>query len=180
MTNEEIIADFTADPGTGRRRGRTDHDKREFFRASAAVATIDACQIWPWYIDQDGYGRVKLDGKDHKVHRLALELHLGYRLPPGMVAAHYLMDFDPPECSTLCFNWRHLSVETNAANVMAGRGVCALNARKTHCGTCGQPFSPENTTVTTSGRRRCRACHRASDHRFRARQFDRLHVGWLR
>jgi hypothetical protein len=54
-------------------------------------------------------------------------------------------------------------------NILRGEGQGARNARKTHC-KHGHPFDQENTEWTLLGRRRCRACKRQADERYRARK----------
>ena len=53
------------------------------------------CLLWPGAKDQDGYGFVKLNGKQFRVHRVALEIKLGRKLRKGECALHFC---DTPSC----------------------------------------------------------------------------------
>ena len=57
-----------------------------------------------------------------------------------------------------CPNPNHLQVLTRGANVLAGSGPVAQNARKTHC-KHGHPFTGENTYLH-DGKRHCVSCRR--------------------
>ena len=57
-----------------------------------------------------------------------------------------------------CVNPQHLEVVTNTENVMRADGVCALNAKKTHC-KHGHEFTELNTYRTKVGRV-CKQCLR--------------------
>jgi hypothetical protein len=56
---------------------------------------------WPWVGRKapNGYGKIRVDGKDRGTHRLAFELH--HRRPPKGLVLH--------KCGNRpCCNWRHL------------------------------------------------------------------------
>jgi hypothetical protein len=56
-----------------------------------------------------------------------------------------------------CCELTHLAAMSRGEAVLAGRGACAENARKTACKR-GHPFDAANTYRDPAGRRRCRAC----------------------
>lgn len=61
------------------------------------------CLLWPGAKDKDGYGFVKIRGKNHKAHRVALEIKLGRKLQANEWSLHL--------CDTpACFNADHLVV----------------------------------------------------------------------
>jgi hypothetical protein len=67
------------------------------------------CKLWPGIKDRQGYGRVKIDGKMHRVHRVALAKKLGRKLLATELALH--------SCHTpACYNEDHLRVGTHAQN----------------------------------------------------------------
>lgn len=67
------------------------------------------CMIWQGNILSDGYGRVYVDGKAWRVHRLVVELATGKKIPPSMVVCH--------TCDTpLCCNPDHLFLGTPKQN----------------------------------------------------------------
>lgn len=85
-----------------------------FLVDSIELANEFDCIIWPFNLDQYGYGRLKLKGKDQLAHRLTLMLTNG--LPPDDI--HNLSLHDPLICtSKACINYFHLrwgSVQDNA------------------------------------------------------------------
>jgi hypothetical protein len=68
-----------------------------------------------------------------------------------------------------CVNPDHLEPKTIKANVLAGEGITALNARKTECAN-GHALTPENTYVDPRGWRQCRECGREASRRSQARR----------
>ena len=63
------------------------------------------CMIWQGNVISDGYGRVYLDGKSWRVHRLVVTLMTGQPIPKGYVVCH--------TCDTpLCCNPDHLFLGT--------------------------------------------------------------------
>lgn len=116
--------------------------------------------------DKDGYLRVYLSWKGQVstrfVHRLVLEAFRG-TCPPGHQACHY--DDEPTNNRLENLRW-----DTNSANNLdMVRNGNHHNARKTHC-KGGHEFTPENTYITTDGRRDCRECIRARVRAYRARK----------
>ena len=119
-----------------------------------------------WYmgaLDDDGYGRIKCMGKMKYAHRAAYEHFVG-PIPEGLVIDHECHNADET-CAggttclhRRCVNPEHLAVVTVTVNSLSGRGVPAVNARKTHCKR-GHEFTPENT-MTVPGGRQCRQCTR--------------------
>ena len=81
------------------------------------------CWLWTDALDRDGYGRLQIDGKAVKAHRLAYELHCG-PVPSGKMVCH--------KCDTpCCVNPDHLYAGDNQANmddmVRRGRSVVMIN-----------------------------------------------------
>lgn len=96
------------------------------------------------------YGR--LPGKKMVLaHRAAYEEVHG-PIPEGLVIDH--------TCRFgLCVNVAHLEAVTNAENILRGEGICAQNARKTHC-VREHELVAENLINRSDGRRDCRLCDR--------------------
>jgi hypothetical protein len=67
------------------------------------------CWLWVGCADKDGYGFIRVDGKNIKTHRASIELHSGVKLVPGQLVCH--------RCDTpSCVNPDHLYVGNNARN----------------------------------------------------------------
>lgn len=115
---------------------------------------LGPCWVWTDALDRDGYGNFGVDGAHLRPHRFAYELLVG-PIPDGLVLDHL--------CRVRrCVNPTHLEPVTPAQNTFRGRALPVINARKTHC-VNGHPFDDENTIITASGKRRCRACTRKSN-----------------
>lgn len=126
------------------------------------VRGADDC--WPWkggLLDQ-GYGRFHSDGTSFRAHRLAYQMAVG-PIPDAAHLDHTCHNRDekcPGGAACLhrrCCNPHHLEPTSLVQNVMRGKSDAAGNARKTHCKR-GHEFTPENTRMTSAGKRRCMAC----------------------
>lgn len=112
------------------------------------VDKTSTCWLWTGRT-HDGYGRFELGRKSLRAHRVSFTL-AGGEIPEGLVLDHICRVRN-------CVNPEHLRAVDNKANVLAGIGLSALNARKTHCKR-GHEFTTENTRVNVNGARICRAC----------------------
>jgi hypothetical protein len=77
--------------------------------ANGRLVVATGCIEWMRSRNSGGYGKVKRDGRDVFVHRLALEAKLGRPIAEGMVARHTCDN--PP-----CFNPHHLVEGTPREN----------------------------------------------------------------
>ena len=136
----------------------------------------DAC--WPWtgpIRNQKGYGKFRVDGKDHVAHQWLLGELRGVPLVWPHEIARHCCD-NPP-----CCNPAHLltgTVADNVADAIARSGHPAAARRaQTHCKR-GHEFTPANTFVST-GRRYCKVCHSsrtAAAHRRRRERIAQARV----
>ena len=80
-------------------------------RVLVNVNFSDNNKCWPYAGSHDtcGYGKITLNGKEHKAHRFLWELHNG-AIPKGMFVLHHCDN--PP-----CCNPAHLYLGTNKDNV---------------------------------------------------------------
>jgi HNH endonuclease len=92
-----------------RRRNMTDSEFWEWFE-SKLTTTPSGCREWSACRFAQGYGVVRMNGKNIKAHRIALEHTLGRPVAPGMCALHSCNN--PP-----CCNPEHLREGTNQENV---------------------------------------------------------------
>ena len=80
-----------------RRYGCTDDPKRtpqERFDENYDLVPETTCWIWNKSCGPQGYGKISIDHKDIRAHRLSWELHHG-PIPDGMLVCHHC---DVPEC----------------------------------------------------------------------------------
>lgn len=118
------------------------------------------CWLWTANKNRGGYGFIKIDRRNRSAHRVAYELSVG-PIPDGLTIDHL--------CRVRhCVNPAHLEVVTKRTNTLRGTSPSAVHARKTHC-THGHKFTPENTYHWRGGRK-CRACHRRLNAKWRARR----------
>jgi hypothetical protein len=112
------------------------------------------CWLWRGAINSNKYGMIKRGGRSVRAHRLFYTELVG-PIPDGMVLDHI--------CRVRhCVNPDHLRVVTSLENSMCGYGVCAVNARKTHCPK-GHPYNEQNLLPRKDGHRSCRICKSAND-----------------
>jgi hypothetical protein len=87
-------------------RGKSAYDR---FLEKAIPEPNTGCWLWDGCFDKDGYGFIRIDGKNVKAHRFSVECELGRFLSRRELACHRC---DVPEC----VNPAHLYVGTNSSN----------------------------------------------------------------
>lgn len=113
------------------------------------VTPLMDCLIWVGETNDGGYGRVVIDGKRWRAHRLAWELKNG-PIPEGLEIDHL--------CRVrACINTAHLELVTHAENLARRPEWASL----THCSK-GHEYPADRPMGT---RRRCLTCLEAT--RFR-------------
>lgn len=132
--------------------------KTTLTRILEAIEHRDDCWLWGSGA-MHGYSGIKLDKelsellgvKQTTAHRVM------YVLKNGAISSDLVIDH---LCGIRnCVNPDHLEAVPQAVNVSrAPTAVATLNAQKTCCPQ-GHEYTSENTTLS-SGRRKCRTCHR--------------------
>lgn len=122
--------------------------------------TENGCIEWTGGTNKKGYGRLVVDGWTQSVHRVAYETYVG-PIPEGHEIDHTCKN-------RRCINPAHLEAVTHHVNVLRG-DIGGWQRRRTHCPK-GHAYDTENTYITPTGARACRACSRKRDIERRARQ----------
>lgn len=107
--------------------------------------TNSGCWEWLGRIDGNGYGKYA----NFYIHRTVFEYYNG-DIDPKLELDHLCRNRS-------CCNTNHLEAVTHIENIMRGSGVCAINAKKTHC-KHGHEFTSENTLSVHGNRRNCKKC----------------------
>lgn len=113
------------------------------------------CFRWTGSHDKDGYGRIRVNGRQTGVHRVVSEAEVG-PIPDGLVIDHVVSR----GCVHRdCVRIDHLEPVTVRVNSLRGNTLNAMNAAKTACYK-GHPFDSANTYWRSDGKRHCRSCKR--------------------
>lgn len=89
---------------------------KERLETNFTINPDKGCYEWTGYCDKQGYGKITIDSKTCKVHRVSYTLYKG-EIPEGMLIRH--------TCDNkICFNPEHLLVGTHQDNTddMVSRG----------------------------------------------------------
>ena len=126
------------------------------------------CLIWQGALNGCGYGVIRVNGRNVRVHRIAYD-HAKGPVPKGLVLDHVRK----MGCvSRACCNAAHLEAVTNRVNILRGVGASAQHARQTHC-ISGHLLVAENLRPPRGRGRECRLCYNRSQRGARARRMAR-------
>lgn len=122
------------------------------------VEKTERCWLWRGAVDNNGYGRFRLNGKTVYAHRLAYKLSV-HSIETDMTLDHLCRNRQ-------CVNPDHLEQVTNKENILRGQAPSAKAARRTTC-LNGHVYDDANTYWRKNGQRVCRVCHRDEMRRTR-------------
>lgn len=107
------------------------HTPEEIKRFNSRWVAEKGCHLWQGYLDKDGYGTFYFRRKGRRAHRVSYYFTIG-DIPKDMVIDHICGNRN-------CVKADHLRLLTPRQNALDGRGLGAINAKKTHC-KYGHPF----------------------------------------
>lgn len=125
---------------------------------------LGPCWIWRAARDKDGYGLFQMAGKCHRAHRVAYELLVGPLTERDPSRPAFSITIDHLCRNRACVNPGHMEMVPNAENIRRGTAGKMSGLRMSAKEFCpaGHPYSGPNLYVGPDGKRRCRACNRAS------------------
>jgi len=113
----------------------------------------NGCWNWTGHVNAAGYGKLCIDYKMRRAHRVTYELFKG-AIPSGLVIDHLCRN-------RKCVNPDHLEAVPLKENVLRGEGLSALNSRKTVC-VRGHMLSEDNVyRLRGKTTRICKTCRKA-------------------
>ena len=99
----------------GRRESARNRGLPPDVRLWARVTKTDDCWLWTGARNDDGYGQIRIDGKNKYAHRVAYELLVG-PIPQGMMLDHR------SACPKNCVNPEHLRLADRSQNAQNHTG----------------------------------------------------------
>lgn len=117
------------------------------------------CWEWQGWRDRQGYGGTWLNGRSARAHRVVYEQHRG-PIPVGLTLDHLCR-------VTRCVNPDHLEPVTVLENIRRSPSAVGRALRTGRC-IRDHEFNDENTHISSTGQRVCRACGRTRYHEKKA------------
>lgn len=136
-----------------------------FLSRPVAPSAVTGCREWPTRRDVEGYGRLEVDGRIYRVHRIAY-VASGRRLVAGMVIDHLCRN-------TSCVEATHLEAVTCRENTERGTAPSAAGIRARREGRCANGHLIAEVGLywrRDRGTSTCAECARAASRRYAARR----------
>lgn len=118
------------------------------------------CWLWTRAADGKGYGQFRVNGRQHRAHRIFYEMFVG-RIPRGLQIDHLCR-------VTRCVNPDHLEAVLAQTNMRRSLSPAGENAKKTSC-IHGHLLAGSNVQWTRSGRK-CVECGRKASREYQKRK----------
>ena len=131
-------------------------NRAELARLQRLIKIVDTgCWEWQGNTTTNGYGKwARGPGHSERaIHRITYEHYKDTAIPDGMQGDHLCRN-------RACCNPDHIEIVTPSENT---KRQDHAERRKTECPQ-GHPYDAENTRLTPSGKRVCRACDRDRKH----------------
>jgi hypothetical protein len=138
-----------------RRHGDVHHSRPTAAERIRDLVSVreNGCWIWMGRFHFTGYGQLSIKRRTTLAHRASYVAFVG-PIPDGYHVDHL--------CGIkACVCPDHLEAVLPRENIRRGSSPSGVNARKTHC-VNGHEFSDENTRLSPTGARICRACAAAA------------------
>jgi hypothetical protein len=137
----------------------SEKDKKRFF--SKIKILENGCHLWTGAITGAGYGNFWDGMFQQPAHRVAFFIKHG--------KLNHKLQIDHICASRSCVNPAHLREVSLRTNVLSGKGLTAINNKKTSCKN-GHEFTKENTHIRQRGnrigRRECKICMDISNKKY--------------
>lgn len=147
-----------------RRGGRTPEPLNQRIRRLADKS--GNCWLWTGRLDKDGYGRITVNQRPGRAHRVAYETFVG-AIPEGMEIDHL--------CRVRhCVKPDHLEPVPHQLNV--ARAFSANDAERNPDECLHGHVLDESNAYLVQGSRQCRECHRKRNREYAARKRAELRL----
>lgn len=140
-------------------------DQMEKIEHSRFIVKVDYWEIpfgercWEWTaVTSNGYGQMKVAGKNRYAHRLSYEWYVG-EIPEGLTIDHLCRN-------RRCVNPGHLEPVTQRENIARGVGSAAIALRTGRC------CRGHDDWVVNGDGRQCRTCRNEINKRWRLEHLD--------